>query len=118
MPPQTLATDVTAPVLEPVYDPAPEYPLQARLAGIQGSVQVIVRVDADGHPRELSIVKATPQGVFEGAVRRALMRWRYRVADGAAHAMRLELNFTLAGVSSQAATLCATATASRTCEGP
>jgi TonB family protein len=108
-----------APVLTPIYDPAPEYPLQARLGGVQGSVVVIVRVGTDGHPTGLTIVKATPQGVFEGAVRRALMRWRYKVEDGdPSHlSAAYRLTFSLAGVSSSPASVCANATASRTCEG-
>jgi len=109
-----------APVLTPIYDPAPEYPLQARIAGLQGSVLVVLRVGADGRPSGLQIVKASPLGVFEGAVRRALMHWRYRVADGDATQLTAayRLTFSLAGVSSTPASVCATATASRTCEQP
>jgi bla regulator protein blaR1 len=105
------------PVLTPIYDPPPEYPLEARRQGLQGSVVVMVRVNADGRPSGLQILKASPQGVFEGAVRRALMRWRYRVHDGELTAA-YRLTFTLAGVSSSPASICATATASRTCDGP
>lgn len=106
------------PAVLPSEGPAPEYPLQARLAGIQGTVLVLVRIAADGHTEGLSILKASPQGVFEGAVRRALMRWHYPVHDGQPHEASYQLSFTLAGVSSQPASLCTTATASRTCETP
>ena len=66
-PPAGAATPVgSAPVLTLIYDPAPEYPVQARLEGVQGSVTVIVRVGSDGQPTGLKIVKASPLGVFEG----------------------------------------------------
>jgi TonB family protein len=109
-----------APVLTPIYDPPPEYPLEARRQGLQGSVVVIIRIGADGRPSGLQIVKASPQGVFEGAVRRALMRWRYLVHDGEGSELTAayRLTFSLAGVSSSPASICATATASRTCDGP
>jgi bla regulator protein blaR1 len=106
--------------LTPIYAPLPEYPQQARLEGVQGSVLAAVRVGADGRPVGLTILKASPQGVFEGTVRRTLMRWRYAPQNGpdsgrtAVH----QLVFSLAGVSSAPAGICATATASRTCGTP
>jgi TonB family protein len=107
-------------VLAPIYDPAPEYPVQARVARLEGSVLVILRVGRDGRPTGLQIVKASPPGVFEGAVRRALMRWRYPVQSGSDTGLTAvyRLSFTVAGVSTSAASVCATATASRTCDNP
>jgi protein TonB len=115
--PEPATPAAAAPVLAPIYDPAPEYPVQARVEKLEGSVLVILHVGPDGRPTGLQIVKASPPGVFEGAVRRALMRWRYPVQSGSETGLTAvyRLSFTLAGVSTSAASVCATATASRTC---
>jgi hypothetical protein len=67
----------------------------------------------------LQIVAAQPLGVFEGTVRRALMKWRYDVPQDMPRTGDLEvsyqLSFTLSGVASTTTGICATATASRTC---
>jgi TonB family protein len=101
------------------YDPMPEYPSRARLEGIEGEVSAIIRVGPDGRANGLQIVSAEPIGVFEGAVRRALMQWRYDVASLPTStknlAMSYQLHFKLSGVASTATGICATATASRTC---
>lgn len=99
--------------------PMPEYPLRARLDGIEGKVSAIVHVGPNGQPKGLQIVSAEPLGVFEGSVRRALMRWRYDLSKMPETAQNMEvayqLNFTISGVASTATGICATATASRTC---
>jgi bla regulator protein blaR1 len=99
--------------------PMPEYPLRARLDGIEGKVSAIVRVGPNGRPKGLQIVSAEPLGVFEGSVRRALMQWRYDLSNMPAASKNMEvayqLNFTISGVASTATGICATATASRTC---
>ncbi len=104
----------------PIYQPMPEYPVRARLEGIQGSVVATLRVGADGRTTGLRVEEATPVGVFEGAVRRSLMRWRYDFTGSSAPApetvVSYRLNFSLDGVSSATTSVCATATASRTCE--
>jgi len=104
----------------PTYSPMPEYPVRARLDGIQGSVVATLRVGPDGRPMGLRVEEATPVGVFEGAVRRSMMRWRYNFTGSTAPppetAVSYRLNFSLAGVSSAITSVCATATASRTCE--
>jgi len=103
-----------------IYSPMPEYPVRARLDGIQGSVVATLRVGPDGQPTGLRVMEANPVGVFEGAVRRSLMRWRYNdtgtTSSSPQMAVSYRLNFSLAGVSSAITSVCATATASRTCE--
>jgi len=104
----------------PVFQPMPEYPVRARLDGIQGSVVATLRVGADGRPKGLRVAEATPVGVFEGAVRRSLMRWRYNssgsTVPSAETVISYRLSFSLEHVSSAMTSVCATATASRTCE--
>lgn len=109
---------VSEPALVPTFSPLPEYPLRARLDGIEGSVAAVVRVAPDGRPTGLHIVEAEPLGVFEGAVRRALMRWRYDVSSMTESSERTathRLRFSIAGVSSIETPACTTATATRTC---
>jgi outer membrane biosynthesis protein TonB len=80
----------------------------------------VVRVAPDGHPTDLKIVHAEPLGVFEGAVRRALMKWRYEVSGAADSSAPLttayQLRFSISGVTSSAAPPCVTMTASNTCQ--
>ena len=121
-PPAAQQPQPAGPLLTPVYTPGPEYPVRARLEGIEGHVLVVIHVGRNGRPTGLQFVEATPQGVFEGAVRRALMRWQYQVSNADAHTAELteayRLNFTLAGISATNAPVCGTATASRTCDVP
>jgi bla regulator protein blaR1 len=115
------APDATASnsAIAPTFNPAPEYPVRARLEGIEGAVSVVVRISPDGRTKGLQIIDAQPLGVFEGNVRRALMKWRYAVPSNAASSGDLQvayqLSFTLSGVASTPTGICATATASRTC---
>jgi len=112
-------TLISKPTLTATYSPLPEYPGLARLEGIEGTVSVVLRVAPDGRPADLRIIHAEPLGVFEGAVRRALMKWRYDVpstADSSAQmAASYQLRFSIAGVTSDAAPVCVTMTASNTC---
>jgi bla regulator protein BlaR1 len=108
------------PSLTATYSPAPDYPVRARLEGIEGTVSAVVRIAPDGRTKGLHIIDAQPLGVFEGNVRRALMRWRYEVPSGSAQPaedleVTYQLRFTLSGVASTTTGICATATASRTC---
>jgi bla regulator protein BlaR1 len=108
------------PKLIATYSPLPEYPGLARVDGIEGTVSVVVRVAPNGRPMDLQIVHAEPLGVFEGAVRRALMKWRYEVSGAADSSAPLttsyELRFSIGGVTSAAAPTCVTMTASNTCQ--
>jgi TonB family protein len=116
-------TPITAPAPEPgllaTYSPLPDYPARARLDGIEGTVSVVLRVSPDGRPAGLQIVRAEPLGVFEGAVRRALMRWRFDVSGTSSapsdRTVAYDLRFALGGVSSNAAPVCAPSTASHIC---
>lgn len=62
----------------------PEYPIKARMKGIEGFVNVSFNISKEGSPINIEIEKASPPRVFDRAVRRAVMRWKYRprVKDG------------------------------------
>jgi len=61
-----------------IATPRPRYPFKAKRMGIEGYVTVHFLVDQDGSPRELTIVKAEPEGFFEKTVRKAVPRWRFK----------------------------------------
>lgn len=56
----------------------PLYPYRARRQGIEGQVTVRFLVDQEGRTKELTIVEATPPGVFDQAVRETVPRWRFK----------------------------------------
>lgn len=57
---------------------APAFPSDALDEGItSGSVKVRLSVGADGAVTKVDILEANPKGVFEKAVTRTLMRWKY-----------------------------------------
>lgn len=62
----------------------PEYPIKARMKGIEGNVTVSFNIGKNGNPINVEIDKSNPPRVFDKAVRRAVMRWKYkpRVKDG------------------------------------
>jgi len=56
--------------------PSPSYPAELRAAGIEGSVQVSLVIDATGTVREARVEKSTHQG-FEFAALRAVQEWQF-----------------------------------------
>jgi protein TonB len=56
----------------------PEYPLQALQAGINGWVELEFTIAPSGGVRDIQVVGAEPQGVFDAAAREALAQWRFR----------------------------------------
>lgn len=56
----------------------PEYPQQAREAGVEGWVSLVYDVAADGSVSDVEVVAAEPEGVFDTAALEAVRRWRYR----------------------------------------
>jgi bla regulator protein BlaR1 len=74
-----LNANVSAPASSPrvLRRVAPEYPRSARWDGVEGSVTLAYRIDADGSPRDIRVIAATPAGLFEQATTQALRRWRF-----------------------------------------
>jgi protein TonB len=56
----------------------PVYPLRARSRGIQGWVKVTFIVEETGEIRDIDIIAAEPEGVFEMSVRRCVAGWRFK----------------------------------------
>ncbi len=73
----------------------PRYPLQAAQQGISGYVQIKFDVDAQGKVVNASVIKSSPEQVFDKAALHALQQWRY-TATGVEHkAQRIQLDFEL-----------------------
>lgn len=63
---------------KPVNKVDPEFPREARAAGIdKGVVKARMTLDAAGEVVKVDIVDSNPRRVFDRAVVRALSQWRY-----------------------------------------
>jgi protein TonB len=81
-----------------IYAPDPEYSEEARQAKYQGTVVLWVVIDAEGHPRELRVVRSLGLGLDEKAIA-AVRNWRFDPAlkDGSPVAVQvnIEVSFRL-----------------------
>jgi bla regulator protein blaR1 len=79
----------------PLRSVAPEYPVAARIAGIEGWVDIGFRVGGDGGVGSLRVIDAQPAGVFDAAAREALSRWQFPTsAAGEQRVQRFEFSLT------------------------
>jgi periplasmic protein TonB len=76
-----LTPGLVPPFLVPGSRSLPEYPDLARRAGLQGTVILLVVVEADGRIGEIEVIKSPDQRWgFDLAAINAVKRWRYRPA--------------------------------------
>jgi TonB family protein len=87
---------VTAP--RAIYLPSPAYSEKARKKKVQGTCILLLVVDADGKPRDISVVRGLGLGLDEQAIK-AVQQWRFEPArkDGQPVAVRfkVEVSFRL-----------------------
>jgi protein TonB len=62
---------------QPLSNPPPVYPSQARLEGRQGTVVLELTVDADGRVSAARVVQSSSHPVLDAAAQRALRSWRF-----------------------------------------
>ena len=64
----------------------PDYPPRALSRNIEGFVIVQFTITATGSVKDVIVVHAEPQGIFDEAAVRAVARWRYnpKVEEGVA----------------------------------
>jgi len=76
----TAADSATVPTTAPLQVVPPVYPQRAKMAGIEGAVQLAYAVDAGGAVSDVRVISARPLGVFEDAAKSALSGWRFPAA--------------------------------------
>jgi len=74
----------------------PAYPPRAMAAGIEGSVELSYRIDANGAVSQMRVLHAQPAGLFEDAAKAALGGWRFP-ASAAGQTRTQNFAFTLHG---------------------
>ncbi|MBY4678249.1 energy transducer TonB [Marinobacterium arenosum] len=64
----------------PLVRVPPRYPRRAISRGIEGEVTVEFTVNPDGSvkPGSIKVVASNPPGVFDSAVKRSILRWRFK----------------------------------------
>jgi len=78
--------------------PAPVYPEQARIDGLEGYVEVQFATGPDGRVRDAQVTVAMPRGPFEQAALAAIRRWRLPPGTGSDRPATRRFNFTLPDV--------------------
>lgn len=71
----------------------PAYPPRAMSAGVEGNVELEYSIGADGTVRDIQVLHAQPEGVFDGAARAALGQWRFEQPASAQAKPRYRQNF-------------------------
>jgi len=62
----------------PIVRIAPQYPRKAAMAGIEGWVLLRFDINILGVVENVEIIKSQPNKIFDGAARRALLKWKYK----------------------------------------
>ena len=78
---------------------APSYPDRARRLGKNGYVKVRYDVDSEGRVINVEFLAASPKGLFEREVKRAMNRWAYEAKPGKGYTT--EIHFKIDGTVSQ-----------------
>lgn len=68
---------VQAEELKAIKTVAPEYPRGAERRNIEGYVVVQYTVTADGSVKDVKVVEADPEGVFDDAATAAVNQWKF-----------------------------------------
>ena len=93
----TQATPATEPGVAPLSVRAPEYPRQARVAGVQGWVTLSYAIGPDGRVDQVRVEDVHPSRVFVRAAREALSHWRFPAGAGAGERFQQTFDFVLEG---------------------
>ncbi len=56
----------------------PEYPIKARLQGIEGWVLLQFSITKTGGVSDIKILNSKPRGIFEKSAIRAILKWKYK----------------------------------------
>ena len=72
---------------------APVYPERARTSGIEGNVELEYAIAGDGSVRDIRVLRAQPEGVFDAAAQTALSLWQFAHVPAQATQTRYVQNF-------------------------
>ncbi len=61
-----------------IFQVQPDYPYHAKRQGTEGIVSIRFLVTREGTVSSFSVLKATPEGIFDEAARRSVLRWKFR----------------------------------------
>ena len=64
----------------PLHQPDPVYPSYAQRNGLEGFVDLVMRVDEEGRVTDVEVLASEPGSVFVRAARSGVKRWRFRPA--------------------------------------
>ena len=62
----------------PLSRTAPQYPMRAQRRGLEGWVRVSFLITEEGDVRDVVLIEAEPQGVFDQAAMRAVQQWKFK----------------------------------------
>lgn len=80
----------------PDHTPWPDYPMNARRAGIEGYVVVELTLDAMGRVAHARVVESQPARVFDQAALSAAQRWSLpSAADGSSRVIQRRIDFSI-----------------------
>ena len=63
---------------QPLARIAPLYPMAAKLKGIEGRVELVFTVQADGSVSDVLVEFSRPRGIFEKSAVRTVQQWRFK----------------------------------------
>lgn len=71
---------VEQPVRKPVFNPAPDYPLDARRNQQEGRVLLLVQLDANGRVLQVTLRESSGWPLLDDAARETVRQWRFSPA--------------------------------------
>ena len=94
-PASTAARPAVATELKAISREPPEFPREAAADGVKnGAVNARLHVDARGNVTRVDILGSQPPKVFDRAVRKALLHWRFEpIASGNPADLEVEVKF-------------------------
>ena len=92
----TPSIEISHPIAEqPVTRTAIRYPAVAEQQQIEGKVVLSITILPDGTVRDVRVVNARPNGVFESSAVQAVSKWRYRPSNAIRTNVIVEIDYVL-----------------------
>lgn len=62
----------------PISRVSPVYPRRAKSRGTEGFVKLEFTITSLGTVKDITVLESQPEGIFESAAKRALLKWKFR----------------------------------------